>query len=102
MGGCAQCRHGQRIVVLSAVEERDLRLRKSDACRERLGRRRTAVICLRRGASGYGNRVCLSIRSGGASGIAVVWRRRKCVRVGECGGRYRERVSMAHGCGDGR
>jgi hypothetical protein len=55
IGGCAQCRHGQRMVVLSAVEERDLRLRKSDACRERLGRRRTAVMCLRRGGSGYGS-----------------------------------------------
>jgi hypothetical protein len=58
------------MVVLSAVEERDLRLKKSDACRERLGRWRTAVICLRRGVSGYG--VGLSIRPGGASGIAVV------------------------------
>jgi len=69
MCGCAQCRSGQRMVVFSAVEERDLRLRKSDACRERLGRR-TAVMCLRRGVSGY--RVCLSIGLGGASGIAVV------------------------------
>lgn len=61
MGRCAQCRPNQRMVVLSAVEERDLRLRKSDACRERLGRRRTAVMCMRRVVLGYGRLPCLPV-----------------------------------------
>ena len=60
MGRRAQYRHSQRMVVFSAVEERDLRLRNSDACRERLGRR-TAVMCLRRGVSGYGSRPRLPV-----------------------------------------
>jgi hypothetical protein len=61
MGRRAQYRHSQRMVVFSAVEERDLSLRKSDACRERLDRRRTAVMCLRRGVSGYGSRPRLPV-----------------------------------------
>jgi hypothetical protein len=45
-GWCAQC-VDQRMVVFSAVEERDLRLENSDACRARLGRLRAIVMCIR-------------------------------------------------------
>jgi hypothetical protein len=46
-GWCAQC-VDQRMVVFSAVEERDLRSENSDACRVRLGRLRAIVMCIRR------------------------------------------------------
>jgi hypothetical protein len=46
-GWCAQ-RVGQGMVVFSAVDERDLRSRNSDACRVRLGRLRAIVMCIGR------------------------------------------------------
>jgi hypothetical protein len=83
------------MVVFSAVEERDLRLRKSDACRERLGRRRTAVICMRRVVSGYGSlprlpvdrsrrrkRYCRGIEAAKVNGWRVL-RGRGCGRAAE-------------------
>lgn len=60
---------GQRMVVFNAVEERDLRSRNKDACRLRLGRWKTAVMCMWRGKPGSQSTV---------SGGAFVQARKQC------------------------
>jgi len=73
------------MVVFSAVEERDLRSRNNDACRVRLGRWTTIVMCIGREPEGgqsaafdcFAGPVGQAMRHGGRGGgvcVSRVWR----------------------------
>lgn len=80
----------QRIVVLSAVEERDLRSRNSDACVVRLWRWGTAVMCMWRMI--YGGRSIARTAKTFARAVVVRGSGRRRPSEGRGGGRVERRM----------
>ena len=62
------------MVVFSAVEERDLRSRNSDACSVRLGRWTATVMCMGRGpeAGQSAANACFLVQAGRTQAVVVM------------------------------